>query len=211
MQELVQRKRARPLLPFFRARWLDVLAACLWALLVGLRLALFLANPSALQGGLILFNLMIVALFILRRLARAQGSRGVFWLAAGATFLPVVALRPVGGGSPEAGLALQSLGLAIMVVALVFLNRSFGIAPAHRGLVTAGPYRVVRHPLYASEAVHFAGYCLGYLSLWNASVLAAILIAITLRIRAEETLLRADEAYRVYQDRVRWRLLPGVW
>jgi protein-S-isoprenylcysteine O-methyltransferase Ste14 len=34
---------------------------------------------------------------------------------------------------------------------------------------------------------------------------------VVLRIRAEERALRSLPEYRVYSERVRWRLVPGVW
>ncbi len=99
----------------------------------------------------------------------------------------------------------------MMLLAILSLNRSFGIAPAHRGLVSRGAYRVVRHPLYAAEMFTVGGYCLGYASIWNAAVWAAFAIGQLLRIRGEEALLCADPEYRAYQVQVPWRLVPGVW
>ena len=194
-----------------KKRWLDILAAMGWALLAGFRLVAFLAEPTPLQAGLFLFTLIVMGLFIFRRPATARGTRGAFWLAAVASFLPALALRPAGAGFPLLGLVVQDCGLALMILTILFLNRSFGIAPAHRGLVTRGPYRLVRHPLYAAEMVAGAGYCLGYASVWNWSVWLVIVAAQLLRIRAEEGLLSEDAAYRAYQAQVPWRLVSGVW
>lgn len=192
-------------------RWQDVLAAAGWAAIAGYRLGSFLATPSLLQGGMFVFSLIVTALFVIRRPARAKGSHAFFWLAMAATFLPGAALRPKGGGLALAGPVVQGCGLAFMLFAVAFLNRSFGIAPAHRGLVMRGPYGLVRHPLYAAETIAVAGYCLGYASIGNILVGLATLVAQLLRIQAEEHLLSRDAEYRAYKARVPWRLVPAVW
>lgn len=204
---------ASPAIPPLNLRKLgsDILAAMVWAALAGFNLAAFIAKPAPLQAGLFLFNLIVMTLFIRRRPARAKGSPGSFGVAALATFLPMLALRPAQAGLPLPGILIQNGGLALMLLAIVALNRSFGIAPAHRGLVTHGAYRLVRHPLYAAEMVHLAGYCLGYASVWNGLVWLAVLAAQLLRIRTEERLLTQDAAYQAYRTQVPWRLVPGLW
>ena len=127
------------------------------------------------------------------------------------TFLPVLVLRPTETGFRSTGIVIHSFGLGLMILTIAFLNRSFGIAPAHRGLVTSGPYRWMRHPLYAAEIVALTGYCLGYLSPGNGLAWLALVTGQLLRIRAEENLLAQDSDYQVYQARVRWRLVPGLW
>jgi hypothetical protein len=95
-----------------------------------------------------------------------------------------------------------------MLAGLWSLGRSFGIAPADRGLVTRGLYRMIRHPMYASELVFNAGFLLANPSWTNA--LALLLIAGTqiARIVREE---RVIGDYSDYAARVRWRLIPGIW
>jgi protein-S-isoprenylcysteine O-methyltransferase Ste14 len=189
----------------------DVLAALAWALLAGLRLASFLTTPSLLQAGQFVFGLTIPLLLVLRRPAVKEGERWSFWLAVGVTVLPILTLRPAEAGLPRLGEAVQIAGLLIIIPAILTLNRSFGLAPAHRGLVMRGLYGVVRHPLYAGEILALVGYCLGYASLWNWSFALVFLGGLIARILAEERLLSADSEYRAYQQRVRWRLVPGVW
>ncbi len=192
-------------------RKIDILAAFLWAGLATIRVSLLLAKPSLLQAGLAVFALSLPLLFIIRRPARAQGPRSTFWLAVLGTFLPVGTLRPTGPGWQWAGEVVQLVGLVLILSALWTLNRSFGLAPAHRGLVTRGLYGVVRHPLYAAELLAMGGYCIGYASIlnWVFWMVAAMLQVA--RIFAEEKLLSGDQEYRAYQQRVRWRLVPGLW
>ncbi|HEX4439567.1 MAG TPA: isoprenylcysteine carboxylmethyltransferase family protein [Thermoanaerobaculia bacterium] len=81
----------------------------------------------------------------------------------------------------------------------------------HR-LVDTGPYGLVRHPLYAGFALYAVGVAL-LLGSWRGLGGAAILIALVAR-RAvlEERLLRGRlEGYAAYAERVRYRLVPGIW
>ena len=46
---------------------------------------------------------------------------------------------------------------------------------------------------------------------WNLLVLAAADVALMLRAICEERTLAADDAYRAYMTRVRWRIVPGLF
>jgi protein-S-isoprenylcysteine O-methyltransferase Ste14 len=59
---------------------------------------------------------------------------------------------------PEGGLVLVTLAAVFSVVCLLTLGKRFGVRPALRGLVTRGPYRVVRHPLYLSYVIAAIGF-----------------------------------------------------
>jgi protein-S-isoprenylcysteine O-methyltransferase Ste14 len=107
-------------------------------------------------------------------------------------------------------LSVQFAGLALWAWAFAKLARSYGIVPADRGLITGGPYALVRHPLYAAYMVGGAGYLIQSLSGWNVLVDGVAVGLQVLRIRLEERHLDGD-AYTQYRSRVRWRLFPGVW
>lgn len=192
-------------------RKLDIVAALIWTALGSLRVAVFLAEPSLLQAGQVAFTLIIVALFVLRRPPTLQGSPASFWLAAIASLGPPLALRTAETGWPTVGLVVQQMGLILMLVAILTLRRSFGMAPAHRGLVMHGVYRYVRHPLYFAEFVAQIGFCIGYASVWNWTIFIVFAVLQVMRLLAEERLLASDADYVAYRLRVRWRLLPGVW
>jgi protein-S-isoprenylcysteine O-methyltransferase Ste14 len=102
-------------------------------------------------------------------------------------------------------------GNIFAVLILLRLGRSFSILPEGRKLVTKGPYKVVRHPLYLAEAVATVGVLINFLSVW-ALVLVALQIALQLvRIHYEERVLRENfPEYAGYAQRTA-RLIPGVY
>ena len=115
--------------------------------------------------------------------------------------------------APEwVGATLQVLSMLWQFTAKIFLGRSFGLLPAQRGLVVGGPYRFVRHPIYFGYLIAHIGLLLANFSWRNAGVLALLYVAQVIRIRREESVLEADNGeYRLYRQRVRWRLLPFVY
>jgi protein-S-isoprenylcysteine O-methyltransferase Ste14 len=102
----------------------------------------------------------------------------------------------------------QVAGLLGWAAALATLGRSFGIVPADRGLVRHGPYRFVRHPIYAFEALFFIGYLLAVPTLRSFIVIAVWCVLQVARIVREERIIGGYDEYR---QRVRWRLIPFVW
>src|SRR5438093_1166549 len=84
----------------------------------------------------------------------------------------------------------------------------FGLAAANRGVKRAGPYRLLRHPMYAGYALTQIAFLLLNPGLWNLAVYALSWGVQVLRIRAEERVLLEDPAYRAYAGEVRYRLLP---
>jgi protein-S-isoprenylcysteine O-methyltransferase Ste14 len=109
------------------------------------------------------------------------------------------------------GAGLMLVGFSLSLSAKIFLNRSFGIVAANRGLKRHGPYRLVRHPMYLGYLMTHAGFLGLHPSLWNAALYASAWTAMLLRIKAEEGFLSLDEQYRDYSAGVRYKLLPGLY
>src|SRR5437899_9023283 len=65
---------------------------------------------------------------------------------AGPPLLRPSAAAPLAGDAMTA--AMSAAGLIVVIAAKLTLGRSFGIAPANRGVVARGPYNIVRHPIY---------------------------------------------------------------
>jgi protein-S-isoprenylcysteine O-methyltransferase Ste14 len=79
-------------------------------------------------------------------------------------------------------------------------------------VVTSGPYRYVRHPMYAMILLMWPGIALELGSWW--ALIPAVVIAIVFVIRTtlEDRTLQAElPGYAAYGQQTRYRLLPGVW
>jgi protein-S-isoprenylcysteine O-methyltransferase Ste14 len=158
-------------------------------------------------------NLVVGMLFVLRRPAArvAPALDSALCLVSVPSSGVLLALAP----APELwpwGARGAFLGGAIVAVgSLLILGRSFGVLPAIRGLVQAGPYRLVRHPIYLGELVMVLGCALATRSAAGYATAALALGLVIMRIRIEERLLSQSHAYREYQARARFRLLPGLW
>ncbi|AOY91454.1 isoprenylcysteine carboxyl methyltransferase [Cupriavidus sp. USMAA2-4] len=109
------------------------------------------------------------------------------------------------------GVALQAAGILLQIGAKLTLRRAFGLLPANRGIVSGGPYRLVRHPIYLGYFISYIGFLLVNFGLQNLLVYAVQLGLLAVRAVREERLLSADPAYRAYQDKVRYRVVPGLF
>ncbi|MGH7163243.1 MAG: methyltransferase family protein [Planctomycetota bacterium] len=114
------------------------------------------------------------------------------------------------------GVALALSGVAIRLWSLSVLRENFSyvvhVDKGHR-LVTAGPYRLVRHPLYSGLIVFFLGVPLVICDLWILLVLAGYIgVSVTLRIRREERALRErfGAAYEAWRAKTRL-LVPFIF
>jgi protein-S-isoprenylcysteine O-methyltransferase Ste14 len=156
---------------------------------------------------------LIVFFTIIRRDAQLVTTRPGDWLIALlGTALPLLVRA---GGHPIApllmGTSLMAIGLIISVCSKLTLRRSFGLAPANRGLVNSGPYRIVRHPIYTGYLLMYVGFLLNNPLAWNFTVYLLATVLLVLRINAEEIVLTQDPNYAAFRQRVHYRMLPGVF
>jgi protein-S-isoprenylcysteine O-methyltransferase Ste14 len=115
-------------------------------------------------------------------------------------------------------LGAAGIALGIYIFHVVMRTNSYATAVVRiqdeRGhqVISTGPYAFVRHPMYSGAALYFVGIAL-LLGSWYAVAIAVVLIAL-FGLRAvweENTLIAELPGYAAYAERVRYRLIPGLW
>jgi protein-S-isoprenylcysteine O-methyltransferase Ste14 len=164
---------------------------------------------------LIVFSEVLVMLLVLTRgRTTAISTNWLDWvLAFAGTTAPLLAIPVVSNPilSGEVCIGVMLLGFCLQISAKVILWQSFGIVPANRGIKNSGPYRFIRHPIYAGYVITHIGFMLGFPSLRNAILYLAALAIQIARIKREENLLMQDPEYQSYAARVHYRLVPGLF
>jgi len=208
---LSTRKLTRVMLLDIFERTVIVLVFCHFAFVM-------LTAPEGTAGilGIILLvsESLPVFLILTRRQSKALSDKTVDWLLGlMGTILPLLAVPVAAGALVPAGVcgAIMLIGFYLQISAKLILGRSFGMIAANRGIKVAGPYRIVRHPIYAGYTIIHVGFLLAFPSLWNV-VLYSTELAIQIgRVLREELLLSQDQSYRDYAARVRYRLIPMIF
>jgi protein-S-isoprenylcysteine O-methyltransferase Ste14 len=188
------------------------------ALFTGLAVVLWRRAPEfglAVIPGLIA-ELLVAGSFLVRRPA---ASRAAGWrpraVAYAHSFMPMVFLELASRYRPawlapahnrlmiDSGIAIWLVGALLALWPLWELRRSFSVEPQARELVTSGPYRFARHPIYAAYVLVNCGLWLRHPTLPFGTVLVVWLALLALRIRYEERLLEAVfPEYASYRARV---------
>lgn len=205
-----QRRPRALITPARLDRFEQLVIVALWMFL----LRRVLQSPNAFAPLIMIAETSVVLFVLIRRPTEAISVKlGDWLLAATATAAPLL-IQPGIDLFPRLaplGLALVMFGNCFQIWAKLFLRRSFGIAPANRGIKRDGPYRFVRHPMYAGYLAVHVGIMVLMPSLLNLAIYTIGWWAQILRLRAEERLLMLDPAYAEYAGEVRWRLIPGVF
>jgi protein-S-isoprenylcysteine O-methyltransferase Ste14 len=113
------------------------------------------------------------------------------------------------------GLAVSLAGVALLVWASVVLGRSLVHAAAvfqDHALVTGGPYRFLRHPIYSGYLALLLGSGLGMLNVYLLLLWPLSLLGILVQARSEERLLglKFGPTYRRYAAGT-GQLVPRLW
>jgi protein-S-isoprenylcysteine O-methyltransferase Ste14 len=156
---------------------------------------------------------IIIVFTIVRRYTKDISQRPLDWLfALLGTVAPLLVLPSEDAAIAPAAvfLTMMALGLLLQVSAKLTLRRSFGVVAANRGVKSAGPYRLVRHPMYAGYVLTQLGFLLANPTAWNVGIYLFAWAFQYVRIVAEERLLSQDAAYREFAKAVPYRVFPGL-
>ena len=143
------------------------------------------------------------------------GLQSRLWVAAQFALIAAMLLWPADWGWSGAGFALGALAVALVLWVFAH-NRpgNFNIRPEPKEggrLITGGPYRWVRHPMYVALLLSMAGVAAMSHGLAQAALWVALLGVLNFKAGLEERLLRERwPDYAAYCARTR-RFIPGVW
>ena len=110
--------------------------------------------------------------------------------------------------------ALQLTAIAVMVWARVtFGRRSFHAAanPTAGGLVTTGPYRIIRHPIYTAACLFGWGPIVVHRSLVSVALGILLLLGALMRMICEEQLVKQKYPEYVEYAKVTKRMVPFLF
>jgi protein-S-isoprenylcysteine O-methyltransferase Ste14 len=155
--------------------------------------------------------------------AEKQAAQKLIMLISSAAFIAVLVVPALdhrygwSGVPPLAALGGDAIiAYSFYAVFRVFRENSYASATIEiseaQKVISSGPYARVRHPMYAGASLLFVGTPLALGSWWGVLVFFFALPVLIWRLLDEERFLAAQLAgYRDYCEKVRWRLLPGIF
>jgi len=213
--------------PLPRFDWGRLIAVPLSGAMLALNIGSIISWPWGEQSGLdtalgfiarvavCAFWVLVVAAYLRRRPAIATSASPAAYAAAlAASFLPfafpLLGYRATNRTVVALADLLLTAGTGFTVWGIRHLDRSFSIVPQARAVVSSGPYRVVRHPLYAGELAAALGLALLVGTAWAFIVWLALVALQLYRTRHEERVLTAHlTGYAAYAAQT-GLLIPGV-
>jgi len=182
--------------------------------------ALTLPLTSGKSGLMLLPPMIYESLVAITFLIRGRARRSLAGLAPkaaayGATFLLPVFLWVAQRWAPSlvapsatpsfvrAGAVIWLFGAVLGFWPIWYMRRSFSIEPAARELTTDGPYRLARHPIYATQILMYLGMFLLHATPAFALMMGAWFVIVHVRVGYEEQVLLTEyPEYQRYQARV---------
>jgi isoprenylcysteine carboxyl methyltransferase (ICMT) family protein YpbQ len=173
---------------------------------------------SWLNWGLVMLQLVFyIVAYSIREPAKKRASRlrevliplicvvlpfflieSVFWLKDAAYLIPFFKPFYIQGARDWNLLSIIFIigGDVLIVTALLYLKKSFSIFTEVRSLVTKGPYRIVKHPMYVGESLSMIGILFLAPSWFNILIVAVFIVMLFVRARFEEA--KISEFYPQY-------------
>jgi protein-S-isoprenylcysteine O-methyltransferase Ste14 len=164
--------------------------------------------------GTILYYSIVAGLFLFRKPAQEHSTRFMHWVIAlgGCWINFLIITKP--DHSPlmlMITVPIQVLSFVLILITISTLGRGFGIIAARRQVVTRGIYQYIRHPLYATELFSGIPIIMQNLSFYNVCLFLTVAACQVHRIFEEEKILSGDPVYVEYCQKVRYRLIPGIF
>ena len=165
-----------------------------------------------------------------RRRIHPAVERSLYTWIASLLFIGVCAAwQPVPGVAYEvpapwsyAGYALQAIGLALTVQGSRRLDvldlagvrpvlRHDAARPPHVPLLTSGVFGLVRHPLYLGWALFVLGAPRMTATRLVFALVSTVYVAVAIPWEERGLIREFGEGYERYRQRVRWRMIPGLY
>jgi protein-S-isoprenylcysteine O-methyltransferase Ste14 len=212
--DLIERAILLILFLYFANRMLPRLAGLISAEIAYPELFWLAASRNLDAALLVISESLGVFLILTRRFATTVSTHPLDWaLSLIAVNAPLLAAPAAASTFIPSQIAttLMFAGMIIQISAKAALWRSYGLIPANRGVKISGPYRFVRHPMYAGYTLTHIGFLLGFPSLQNSLLFFTVFLIEIARLMREELILNRDPLYRDFATRVHCRLIPGVF
>ena len=206
--------RQRELATFPRAAILDRVEQAVVFLFFGLLCERIVRSGNPFAAVTLVSEGAIAICVLIRQPTSDISYRPLDWVLAIIATTGSLLVVPIHASPPQLivpAVALVAAGNAFQLSAKLVMRRSFGIGPANRGVKVSGPYKLVRHPMYAGYFVANMGVLMLMPSWYNLMVYLTAWTAQAFRLEAEEKLLSKDPAYCALRKHVRFLVVPGLY
>jgi protein-S-isoprenylcysteine O-methyltransferase Ste14 len=152
---------------------------------------------------------IIFILLVILAITFSKNSKPAYYFLFGFTiFSPNFFVQAIGS-------VLTITGLVLAIWARIYLGKNWSGYVTYKKnheLVTSGPYKLIRHPIYSALILMITGTFIYYPSVWVLAILIVDTLIFLWRIKKEEEIMVKlfGKKYEDYIKRTK-RLIPGIW